>query len=330
MFPGGTIRPGQRTSPIKAINDISQSLYQGDSASGTGNNGIARGGGQLQVRDHADPPRYVFKITGNIATNKYTAVEVRCDPQSGAVSLIGTGGAVADAQRPLMEIDGVTTVPTNTIVSAWKNPTGEVGYVFKLGTGNPLITVKDFIGTPSYANITSLEFSGATVSQPGAGRAKVTIASGGGGADTFTGIPNVSLTVPVSPSSAEITNDATTYETLGAGTVWHVTASIPCYLWLDATSPVGAIAQIWVQLYDATAMAYIGNRYLLLSASTPDIFTWGTGSISAVVSAVTSTALQLEFTVVSNMGSGDAVINAAQVYSNVGNFGGILCGHEIL
>jgi hypothetical protein len=129
MFPGGAIRRGG--NPTRAINQIAQSLYQGDRASGSGTTGVSRMGGAVQVLDYTDRPFWMLKVTGNISGNRYTASEVRCDPTTGGISLVGTGGLVCNAAVPLVEINGVTSVATNTIVSAFKNPTGEAGFVFE-------------------------------------------------------------------------------------------------------------------------------------------------------------------------------------------------------
>ena len=47
------------------------------------------------------------------------------------------------------------------------------------GGGSPL-TVKESDGTPSVANVTELRFSGATVTDNGAGAVTVTVTAGGG------------------------------------------------------------------------------------------------------------------------------------------------------
>jgi hypothetical protein len=197
---------------------------------------------------------------------------------------------------------------TKTAAVLISQPIGAVG-----------LTVKESDGTPSYSNITSIEFDqadGFSLSQPGAGRVKVDFSGGGGGGSLGYAnySPSQTLGVPSPPgTTSTVTTGTTTYQTLASGADYLITVSLPGYIWLDATSPAGASAQIWVQLYDNTAAAVIGPKYLLMAADQPDQFTYGSGSFSYYYSPSTSVALRLQYTVICNGASGNAIINAAAV-----------------
>ncbi len=342
------VRVGENsgTAQRNTVNDRRSNAQDASGeAWGSGGTGIGRGNNGLQVLDYNEPPR-VCRIDSTGA-NPYDGVQVYLDSDTGLwVDLDASVAPTLDGL--LYELSGSTAVPEDTIVLAYPNPTGP-GFVFSyiVGSGvnytnttDPTIPNVGVRAINEADNASGIKFEAgtspdrnktvlieATDSQFGA--VKVTEPGHFSVGDKPLIDPYIDVTVATDGTP---TNDGTTYATLPEGTKWHITGVLAGYLTLDITSPVGAKAMLLVQLYDATASAYIGIPYILATNAIPGDATYFSSPISRViVGGSGGTTLQLEFHVELNWGSGDAVVAAAQVSGSQSDFfGSVLCGHEIV
>ena len=91
----------------------------------TGNLNFSSGPSGLALDDNTRPQR-LFKITGG--TNPYSAQEVYVDEDDGSRDDVGTS-AVTTGSEQLWELNGVATVPVDTVVVGVPNTYG-VGWIF--------------------------------------------------------------------------------------------------------------------------------------------------------------------------------------------------------
>ena len=126
-----------------------------------------------------------IQITGAWASTTYPFVQVVWDDDDG--EWVELEGGLTEDDADAAEAGGSTADYTDAVVEAWLDADGETWLFDAPGGG---LTVEESDGSPSVASANTIQFAGATVSEPSPGVALVTVTGGGVNVEALDGTPS--------------------------------------------------------------------------------------------------------------------------------------------